>query len=217
MSHAVTRDRCRGPGRTTGLSPKGCPTVSSQICPTPDPESACLCRDLTRNSAFHSRKSTNPLRSRSLVMQRRGWGQYRSGQGRSRAAGTTQFVYGERFALLRQWLVCLRVRAGAAVCPWAGLAVCLEDRLDGRHTAWPNPVFFRPCLKTLISYHNSKNKRHPTPPSPPPHPQSKWLYLGENWPWASRQAPKQIRSSSIDECTAFQPQFPTRFHSGPVL
>lgn len=74
MSHAVTRDRCRGPGRTTGLSPKGCPMVSSQICPTPDPESACLCRDLTRNSAFHSRKSTNPLRSRSLVMQRRGVG-----------------------------------------------------------------------------------------------------------------------------------------------
>lgn len=40
------------------------------------------------------------------------------------AAGTTQLVYRERFALLRQWLVCLHVRVGAAVCPWAGLAVC---------------------------------------------------------------------------------------------
>ena len=49
-------------------------------------KAACLCRDLTRNSAFHSRKSTNPLRSCSLVMQRRGWGQYRSGQGRSRGS-----------------------------------------------------------------------------------------------------------------------------------
>lgn len=40
------------------------------------------------------------------------------------AAGTTQLVYRERFALLWQRLLCLCVRVGAAVYPWAGLAVC---------------------------------------------------------------------------------------------
>ena len=132
-------------------------------------------------------------------------------------AGSTQFVYGERFALLRQWLVCLRVRVGAAVCPWAGLAV------SGRQTGWQTHSLARPSLLQTLSKNPlyliiiQKIKDIPLPPIPPPHPQSKWLYLGENWPWASRQAPRQIRSSSTDECTAFQPRFPTRFHSGPVL
>lgn len=146
MSHAVTRDRCRGPGRTTGLSPKGCPMVSSQICPTPDPESACLCRDLTRNSAFHSRKSTNPLRSRSLVMQRRGWGQYRSGQGRSRGR--------------RHYTVRLRgkVRSASAVacvstcsCWGSSLSLGRPGCVSGRQTGWQTHSLAQPSLLQTLS------------------------------------------------------------------
>lgn len=74
---------------------------------------------------------------------------------------------------------------------------------------------FRPCLKPLVSYLNSKNKTYSYPSS---HPQPYWLYLGKNCPGAGWTGPQQIRSfSSTAQCTGVQPRFPIQFHSDPVL
>lgn len=130
-------------------------------------KAACLCRDLTRNSAFHSRKSTNPLRSCSLVMQRRGWGQYRSGQGRSRGS--------------RHYTVRLRgkVRSASAVacvstcsCWGSSLSLGRPGCVSGRQTGWQTHSLARRSLLQTLSKNPlyliiiQKIKDIPLPPIP---------------------------------------------------
>lgn len=48
---------------------------------------------------------------------------------------------------------------------------------------------FRPCLKPLVSYLNSKNKTYSYPSS---HPQPYWLYLGKTAPGLAGRAHSRL-------------------------
>lgn len=114
-------------GGTIGFLPKGCPTVSSQICPTPDPESCLLVQGSIQELCFPL-GNYKPFRAVLLPGDAEvgGGGQYRSGQGRSSgAAGTTQLIYRERSASAAAAAcvsVCARkgqsVPGKAWLCPW---------------------------------------------------------------------------------------------------